>query len=206
MTDMTDSLASLKGALGNSTPVQIMVDMAFATDHAQRLSLVERAIDWICQEFVKTSHVRQEMSEDGLTIEIVTSLKAMGFQAAHDTQYGGHCDIIIEAKDEFLWIAEAKIHKSYDWLLGGFEQLDRRYSTGLVGQDSGEMIIYCFGQRADLVLAEFQKRLEAARKDVAFDSSVANGLFRRSTHVHINTGRDFRVRHKIVPLYFKPTK
>ncbi len=206
MTDHKDSIAFIKAALGNSTPAQIMLDMVLATTHEERLKLVERAVDWVSQEFVKTSHVRQEMSEDALTIEIVTSMKAMGFQAAHDTQYGGHCDIIVEARDDFLWIAEAKIHKSYGWLLGGFEQLDRRYSTGLAGQDAGEMIIYCFGARADLVLAEYQSRLKAARNDVVFDDAIEHRLFRRSTHAHENTGRDFRVRHTIVPLYFKPTK
>ncbi|MBO9654441.1 MAG: hypothetical protein J7562_08950 [Agrobacterium tumefaciens] len=201
-----DTLAFLKGAFANSTPGTIMLEMAFSDTHEERLALVERAIDWSVQEFVKNRHVKQKMTEDGLSIEIVGLLKAMGFDAGHDTQYGGHCDIVVEARDDFLWIAEAKIHKSYDWLLGGFEQLDRRYSTGLVGQNAGEMIIYCFGARADLVLAEYQKRLESARKDVVFDGAITGGLFRRSKHTHMNTGNDFRVRHTIVPLYFKPTK
>lgn len=206
MTESKDSLAYLKGALAKSTPGTIMLEMALADTHEERLALAERAIDWSTQELVKTRHVKQEMSEDGLSIEIVTIMKAMGFDAAHDTQYGGHCDIIVEAKDDFLWIVEAKIHKDYDWLLAGFEQLDRRYTTGLPGQDAGEMLIYCFGKRADLVLAEYQTRLKAARKDVTFDALIDSGLFRRSKHVHVNTGRNFSVRHTIVPLYFEPTK
>lgn len=206
MTDLKDSIAFIKASISPSTPVQIMLETLMATAHEQRLRLVERAVDWVVQEFVKTSHVRQTMSEDTLTIEIVTSMKAMGFQAAHDTQYGGHCDIVVEARDDFLWIAEAKKHKDYHWLLAGFEQLDRRYSTGLAGQDSGEMIIYCFGARADLVLSEYQSRLTAARRDVRFDDAITEGLFRRSVHTHVNTGRDFHVRHVIVPLYFNPTR
>ncbi|CAN7323302.1 hypothetical protein ELH58_10330 [Rhizobium ruizarguesonis] len=206
MTDHKDSLAYLRGALAKSTSGTIMLEMALADTHEERLALVERAVDWSVQELVKTRHAKQKMTEDGLSIEIVTFMKAMGFDAAHDTQYGGHCDIVVEAKGDFLWIAEAKIHKDYEWLLGGFEQLDRRYTTGLPGQDAGEMLIYCFGQRADLVLAEYQTRLEAARNDVNFDGTINGGLFRRSTHVHVGTGRDFRVRHTIVPLYFDPTK
>ncbi|CDN47980.1 hypothetical protein [Neorhizobium galegae] len=81
-----------------------------------------------------------------------------------------------------------------------------RYSTGLAGQDAGEMIIYCFGARADLVLSEYQSRLAVARKDVRFDGAITQGLFRRSVHTHVNTGRDFQVRHLIVPLYFNPTR
>ncbi|EEQ95770.1 Hypothetical protein OINT_1001164 [Brucella intermedia LMG 3301] len=201
-----DTLAFIKGVLANNTPGMISLEMILAKSHEERLALVERAIDWSAQELVKNRHVKQEMTEDGLSIEIVGLLKAMGFDAGHDTQYGGHCDIVVEASGDFLWIAEAKKHKDYDWLLGGFEQLDRRYSTGLAGQDVGEMIIYCFGARADLVLAEYQTRLESARKDVVFDGAIAGGLFRRSKHTHMNTGSDFRVRHTIVPLYFKPTK
>ncbi|UWU27277.1 hypothetical protein N2600_18150 [Rhizobium sp. WSM1274] len=206
MADLEDSIASIKASQSHSTPVQIMLDMILATSHDQRAAQVERAVDWVSQEFVKTSHIRQTMGEDLLTIEIITSMKAMGFDAAHDTQYGGHCDIVVEARDDFLWIAEAKIHKGYDWLLAGFEQLDRRYSTGLAGQDTGEMIIYCFVERADLVLSEYQSRLTGSREDVKFDQDITQGLFRRSVHTHVNTGRDFRVRHSIVPLYFSPVR
>ncbi|PDT10235.1 hypothetical protein CO655_14790 [Rhizobium sp. M1] len=35
---------------------------------------------------------------------------------------------------------------------------------------------------------------------------VAQGLFRRSAHTHMNTGSDFRGRPTIVPLFFKPSK
>jgi len=134
----------------------------------------------------------------------VTALKAMGFQASHDTQYGGHCDVVIEGKCDFLWIAEAKIHSSYDWLLSGFEQLDQRYSTGLPGQDAGEIIIYCFGARLDRVMSEWETRLVGARPDVSIDRSVTEPLLRRSTHTHKATGGKFRIRHKGITLYFNP--
>lgn len=201
-----DTLAFIKGVLANNTPGMITLEMILARSHEERLSLVERAIDWSAQELVKNRHVKQEMTEDGLSIEIVGFLKAMGFDAGHDTQYGGHCDMVVEASGDFLWIAEAKKHKDYDWLLGGFEQLDRRYSTGMPGQGFGEMIIYCFGKRADLVLSEYQNRLKDARDDVEFDDNITNSLRRRSTHIHMNTGMNFSVRHTIVPLYFEPTK
>ncbi|MGO7864967.1 hypothetical protein ELI36_19110 [Rhizobium ruizarguesonis] len=205
MAEKEFTLAAIKAAASNPTPVGIMLDMALSETHEERLALVERAIDYIAQELVKNRHVQQDKSEDALTIDIVSHLRTMGFQASHDTQYGGHCDVVVEARDEFLWIAEAKKHTSYDWLLGGFEQLDRRYSTGLSGQDSGEMIIYCFGARLDKVMAEYQIRLTERRPDVAFEVAGDNAIVLRSTHAHENTGRPFRVRHKGIPLYFKPT-
>ena len=81
---------------------------------------------------------------------------------------GGHCDIVVEAQDEFLWIAEAKKHGNYDWLLKGFQQLDTRYTTGLVGQDSGELIIYHFGQRTDKIMAAWAEHLKLNRTTFAF--------------------------------------
>ncbi|NTJ08230.1 hypothetical protein [Rhizobium lusitanum] len=205
MAEKEFTLAAIKAAASNPTPVAIMIEMAFAETHDERLALVERAVDYITQEMVKNRHVHQDKSEDALTIDIVSHLKTMGFQASHDTQYGGHCDVVVEARDEFLWIAEAKKHDSYDWLLDGFEQLDRRYSTGLPGQDCGEMIIYCFGARLDKVMAEYRKRLGGKRADVAFEPPEDNAIVLRSVHDHGNTGRPFRVRHKGVPLHFKPT-
>lgn len=197
------SMAELNAIFG-TTPGRIQLQMSLASTHSERLKLVEGAIDYLAQEFTKTRQVRQDMSEDALSIEIVIGLKCMGIQASHDTQYGGHCDIVVEAKDDFLWIAEAKIHRAYDWLLQGFEQLDKRYATGLPGQDAGEMIIYCKGQRADQVTEEWHRRLAEARPDVTFEALGDDPLVRRSTHTHTGTGAPFKVRHKTIPLYFKP--
>jgi hypothetical protein len=39
---------------------------------------------------------RTGKDEDTLTTDLITNLKAMGFDASHDTDYGGHGDIVIE--------------------------------------------------------------------------------------------------------------
>lgn len=202
--DRQFSMAELNAIFG-TTPGRIQLQMSLASTHSERLRLVEDAIDYIAQEFTKTRQHRQEMSEDALSLDIILGLKCMGIQASHDTQYGGHCDIVVEAKDEFLWIAEAKIHNAYDWLLQGFEQLDRRYATGLPGQDAGEMIIYCKGQRADQVTTEWLRRLGEARPDVTIEVCNGDPLVRRSVHTHSGTGSQFKVRHRTIPLYFSPT-
>jgi hypothetical protein len=197
--------AELKILLGQSTPGRIQLEMPFATSHGERRQLVEDAIDWIAQEMTKTCHLRQERSEDEISIDFVSHLKAMGFQASHDTQYGGHCDVIVEGKDEFLWIAEAKIHTSYAWLEKGMAQLSTRYSTGLEGQDCGEILIYTYSPRLDLIMKEWKKRLAAAVAEIEVDELDNDRLIFRSNHVHEKTGRPFRVRHKGVTLHFQPT-
>lgn len=190
-------------AMFSTTPDRIRLEMIFATCHDKRLELVEQAIDWIGQEHTKTRQHRLDRGEDALTIDIVTDLRAMGFQASHDTQYGGHCDIVVEAKDDFLWIAEAKVHSAYDELLQGFQQLDTRYATGLPGQDAGELIIYCRGSRADNVMRKWSEHLKTKRPDVEIDPT-ADAMIYRSSHIHLATGAKFRVRHKAISLYFDP--
>ncbi len=178
--------------------------MIMATTHSDRVSCVEEAIDWIGQEHTKTRQHRQDRGEDALTVDIITDLRAMGFDASHDKDYGGHGDIVVEGRDQFLWIGEAKIHSSYDWLLKGFQQLDTRYSTGLPGQENGGLIIYCKGPRADEVLVKWMEYLKENRPDVEIDPVEDQPLIRRSKHVHLATGRLFKVKHIPISLYFEP--
>jgi hypothetical protein len=188
----------------DSTPQSVVVTMLFANNYADRLACVRRAVDYIAQEMSKNSHMKKDRSEDELTVDLVSQLKSMGFAASHDTQYGGHCDIVVEARDEFLWIAEAKIHQGYDWLLKGFQQLDTRYATGLNGQDSGELIIYHYGQRTDRIIATWADHLKSNRNDVDISFPVTPGLYFYSEHTHRRTGRCFNTRHLGINLYFKP--
>lgn len=200
------SIAQLQAKAAASTPTTISLEYLLVRSHELRTKLIERAIDWIGQEMTKTRQHRQERSEDELTIDVVGLLKSMGIQATHDTQYGGHCDIVVEAEDDYLWIAEAKSHNSgYDWLLSGFEQLDRRYSTGLPGQDQGAIIIYHFRSRADRTMLKWKAHLTENRPDVQCIPEELQPLSFRTVHTHETTGAYFYVRHTIISLHFEPT-
>ncbi len=183
---------------------RIRLNMVMATTHSERVSCVEEAIEWIGQEHTKTRQHRQNRGEDALTTDIITDMKAMGFEASHDKDYGGHGDIVVECRDQFLWIGEAKIHNSYDWLFKGFQQLDTRYSTGLPGQEDGGLIIFCRGPRADEVMKTWTEHLKEQRPDVEINLVEGQPLMRRSQHVHSATGRLFKVKHIPISLYFEP--
>jgi hypothetical protein len=185
--------------LCQSTPDRIRLNMIFASDHGQRLRQVEAAIDWIAQEHSKTRQHRYNRDEDALTTDIITDLKALGFDASHDKDYGGHSDIVIEARDDFLWLGEAKIHSSYDWLLKGFQQLDTRYATALPGQDTDGKT-----ERIDQIMDRWCRHLRKRRSDVVIATCDRNPLIRCSRHIHERTGLPFRVRHVPISLYFKP--
>lgn len=183
---------------------EITVGLIFANSAQDFLPLVNKAIDWASDEFARTPKERQDRSEDGLSIDLVTTLKALGFNASHDTTVGGHCDVVIEEKFGFLWLGEAKIHQGYDWLLKGFEQLDKRYATANAAQDQGAVIIYCFGKRIDKVMDRWKRHLKNARDDVSFCEDQLNPLGFLTTHTHRRNGQTYTVRHVPVSLLWDP--
>lgn len=194
------TIGDVKAVLGSGSPIAIAIDWILAPDHATRVALIDRALDIACNNLVASRHLKQDHSEDALTVELVAALKYMNMDATHDTDVGGHSDIVVRAKDEFLWVAEAKIHSSYVKLLGGFDQLATRYSTGMPGQQDGGMIIYCFGRDAVSVMNAWLDHLGVNRPDVTVESG--SGLCRNSHHKHPGAGSTFRVRHRILPLYW----
>lgn len=194
-----DELNRIDGILGNS------IRMTLATSHEERLAAVEYAIDFCGYQLTKNKHIYFNKSEDDISVTLVSMLVGMGLSATHDTQYGGHCDIVIESRDNFLWIAEAKLDKDLPWLEKGFQQLDTRYSTGLSGQDAGEMLIYCRKPNIVAIMSDWLAHMSTARPDVAFRDNDPPLLdVKRSSHTHKATGGSFRVRHKLISVYFEP--
>ncbi|MDC7675181.1 hypothetical protein [Asticcacaulis machinosus] len=194
------TLTDLRNRFAESVPARILMDMTFASNSAEQVRAVEDAIDYIAQDMVRHRQAYQEKKEDELTIYIVACLRSMGFRAAHDTQFGGHCDIVVEGRESFLWIAEAKIYRGYSKLIEGIHQLNFKYGTGLRNQSNADLIIYHYEKRVDIMLREW---LERIRKE--FPNDVVSGCDRddlslRSIHLHESTGREFFIRHKAIPL------
>lgn len=187
-----------------NTPDQVRFGMACAKTHQKRVELVEMAIDYVIQELVQSRHHRKADGEDRLTVDMVCMLKPMGLEASHDTDVGGHCDIVIKGANNFLWLAEAKIHGSYAWDYKGFQQISTRYSTGLPGQDCGGLILYCRGQDVASVMTSWTEYLKGMDPEVDVQPCANNPLNRHSTHKHPATGLPFHIRHTPVPLYHEP--
>ena len=181
------------------------IDFLLAQNHDARLKAVQRGVDFACNMLEQHKHKKQDLDEDQITLQICELLSMAGFQAKHDEDVGGHCDIVINGRELFLWLAEAKKHNDYPWLDKGFQQLSTRYSTGVRGQDHGEVIIYCYVRDANAVLARWREELVMRNPMVKTeDAACGNPLLFWSTHKHAASGLDFRVRHKAVALYWKP--
>lgn len=178
-----------------------------ATDHPTRVRALEGIIEYSYVSLTKNSHLNGDQGEDELSVTIVEQLKLLGILASHDTQTRGHCDIHIEGVDHFLWIGEAKIHDSYKWLEDGFKQLSTRYATGGYGQDHGELIIYCRVADSASVLTKWRDMLSEIYDDVEVtEDSIETRLWFRTQHKCVNSGLPFNVRHRIIPMHFKPKK
>ena len=112
---------------------------------------------------------------------------------------------MIRGKDLFVWLAEAKWHTHYGWLDKGFKQLATRYSTGVQGQDQGEVIIYCKNRDAKAMLTRWRKELGDRNDGInTFDDPDGNQLAFWSEHTHEASGLQFRIRHKAVSLHHEP--
>lgn len=168
------------------------------------LARIDPAIDYILRDFSRCPKERQNRSEDGLTVDLISCLNAMTFDESHDTTTGGHCDIVIEGRFGVLWLGEAKIHSNHAWLLSGFNQLDKRYATAVEGQDRGGIIIYHYGARSDRVMNSWQKHLLKARPEITVIDRKKGDLVMNTQHVHRRTGRSYHVRHVIASLYWNP--
>lgn len=199
-----ETVANLRSVFEGKAPA-VALDYVLAQNHEARVQAVQKGVDFACNELEQNKHKKQGHGEDALTLEVCSMLKMLGFQAAHDDDVGGHCDIVIKGNESFLWLAEAKKHGDYAWLDKGFQQLSTRYSTGVKGQDHGEVLVYCYNQNAKALLRKWREELEARNASVTTkESTCGNPLLFCSTHQHAASGLDFHVRHKAVALYWDP--
>lgn len=204
MSTEMESLATLR-ILAAGTPMEAGIDFILAQNHEARVNAIQRSVDFACNKLVKHRNKKDKDDEDGLTVQICDMLVHSGIEAIHNASVGGHCDVVIKAKSDFLWLAEAKKHSDYTWLNKGFKQLSTRYSTGNPGQDHGEILIYCFVQDAKSMLEKWKDELVFRNPYVLVsEDGIGNSLTFQSKHKHECSGLEFYVRHKVVSLYWDP--
>lgn len=204
---MSESLEELFGA---NLQAKLIYQYTFALNNRDRLETLLKIVDRAYDDLIENRHLVQKEGEDELTSRIISFLKGAGLEASHDTQIGGHTDILVKAKGGFQWLAEAKRHKDYSWIQDGFLQLCTRYSVSQDGRDTGELIIYCFGKNARKVLSEWNLRasenLSKYLENVEIEEIQDGKLYFLSSHDCPSSGLKYNVRHRVVPLYFEPIK
>lgn len=166
---------------------------------------IVESIEWLIKNAIRklVSHKRhkQNLSEDAITVSIIEILEGGGLPFQHDTEIGGHTDISICIRDEFLWIGEAKLWEGPGSIYKGFKQLISRYSTGLPGELNGGILIYFYKRDVKKLMEKWANKMLEEENVTCED---IDGLDYRSTHVHPSSGLDFCIRHFAVPLLFQP--
>lgn len=216
MPEVTEGM--LRALHGGNPQVLVAFDWSFHQingTHSYELfvELVEKGVVWSLQQIAQNPKERRDESENGLTSIVVSHLRCMGFQVEFDGSVGGHCDIIVRYGTLYTWIAEAKIHGSYKWLLKGYLQLASRYSTGLVNEDRGGMLIYFKTDNvadkmkvwSDTMAAyKGSGRSGAARRPIAVTDLASPRNSLRSVQSHKRTGADYTVTHFALSIHWDP--
>jgi len=188
-------------------PAARVLRWQIAKTHSARVQIIEEALADYYSRLVDTRGQDKKFGEDALTMQLANMLAAGGIPAVHDEHVNGHCDLVIRANGNFMWLGEAKVHGGYKWLDDGFQQLSTRYGTAMEGRDHGELIIYHRQGDSRAVLEEWRDRLTAANDNVAVSEDIENQrLYFRTEHTCANSGCTYYTRHHIVPLMHDPKK
>jgi hypothetical protein len=163
-------------------------------------------VDQAFRHIVQTRNLRVDEAEDRTTADIIMYLCARNYDAKHDEQHGGHCDIVVSDPRGYVWYAECKKHSSYDYLRQGFDQLSTRYMPAVADADAGALIVYVQNKNCAAVVAEWKRRLEGhGYADLATTDCAKwkeHGFV--STHTSTSAGRKLTVRHTALALHFEP--
>lgn len=98
-------------------------------------------LDQAIYDLQATREMRQNDGEDRITIDILSRLNVVGYNATHDTKTGGHVDLSIRLGDDHSWIGEAKKDGNFQ---EGLLQLTTRYvqASGNYAHDHAGLLFY----------------------------------------------------------------
>lgn len=140
--------------------------------------------------------------EDELTAVIIAFLKGRNYDAEHDTQHGGHIDILVKHQlGRFAWIGEAKLWNGPAYIYGGWNQLNERYGTGTIRDNHGGIIIYVKIKKSADKLSDWKQHLEENVTDAEITDDESNALRFSSKTMHPATNQPYTVRHMAVSLF-----
>lgn len=165
------------------------------------VTLIDSTMLEAIEEIENNKNIYANFNEDSLTSVIVSFFRAKGFNAEHDSNRGGHCDIVVE-KNRMQWLCEAKIYESYVKLYGGYQQLVTRYSTGRENATCGGLLIYNKKPNALDKLNRWKKRLVIEDNQITIDDHDYRCFY--STQSHPVSGLPYKVKHYSVLLHHEP--
>lgn len=145
--------------------------------------------------------MRQDDSEDRITLDILVGLNRHGYYATHDSKTGGHVDLSIRL-GAHSWIGEAKKDGNFQ---EGYLQLTSRYvqSSGNYAHNHGGLLLYLINSAdAASVLERWGAKL--TNNGCIRTKCPKNILAFYSTHKLEGSGTNLIIRSMAVALYHRP--
>lgn len=170
--------------------------------YLQWADAVEGCLEAILGQMATKKNDIQDLSEDALTAQVTTNLTCFGLQAT-SARVGGNVDVAVSYADEYIWLGEAKIFTGVAHVWNGYLQLTQRYSTGLAAHSRGGLLLYCYKERADALLAEWRATLGEQLQGVLIGDGARELTF-VSADNSLATGQPYSVTHFAFPLHHSP--
>ncbi|MCX9456695.1 hypothetical protein GOU96_06145 [Vibrio sp. R-1] len=176
------------------------------SDYDSFVNVLNKDLKKIIRDLQHDRHQFQSeaFGEDAISSVIIKCLKTLNYDAEHDTQHGGHCDILVKHQTlGFEWIGEAKLWKGQKYIADGLEQLLTRYATAVEGENCGGLLVYVKQPQAVEKMKTWRDTLAAHPSTVSLDSLDGNitSLEFNSVQKAEATGLDYRLKNYFVSLY-----
>ncbi|QNP49343.1 hypothetical protein [Diaphorobacter aerolatus] len=158
-------------------------------------------IDESIYELQASRELRQNDTEDRISLDILVGLKRSGYNATHDSKTGGHVDLAVRIGSH-SWIGEAKKDGNFK---EGFLQLTSRYvqASGNYSHDQGGLLFYMVKRADALGVLNIWRRQLMNDGHSCIDCNT-NKLAFYSKHKLEGSGTDFKIRSMVISLYHQP--
>lgn len=204
MSEVNFSLASLEALSHFDPEVNGFLKRKFAATNEDFVAQLYVDLDDAMYVLETQKHMYQtsQWGEDELTAVIIAFLKGRNYDAEHDTQHGGHIDILVKHQlGRFSWIGEAKLWGGPAYIFGGWNQLNERYGTGTIRDNHGGIIIYVKQRKSGDKFADWCTHLTENVEGAMITPDTTNPLRFSSETVHPATSQPYFVRHMAVSLF-----
>lgn len=170
-----------------------------ACTYQRFVNILYQDLDDALQHLEQARHLYKDSNEDQLSSQIISFLKGRFYDAEHDTQHGGHVDILVKHQHgKYEWIGEAKIWKGAEYALDGWNQLNKRYSSGTVRDNHGGILLYVKVKNAKQKLNDWLDHLKM-NIEVEIEEDI-NPLVKKTKSIHEGSGLEIYIRHMAVML------
>jgi hypothetical protein len=202
MTDFHDRLDQLIARNGEQWLLDF-VDVHYPEAEEQFVRRLNQEIDSIVDDLEASAEFMQGEGEEKLSNRVVAMLRRAGYAADAETNNRGHVDILVRSNRRWIWMAECKVHGSYEELREGLRQLLTRYSTGR--SPHGALIIFIRNLQGGKVIEAWRGIIRDEQLEgYVSDSDDEEQFCFLTSHEHMTSGTTFAVRHVGVMLYYSP--